>query len=618
MLGITLQAGRATVRRRLLAAAAALALLGCGGAADAPGTPVESTGSLTVALSGSSLSVVQTGMQSATATITRVGNVSGSVTVSVDGAPNGVTATANPSALSGSQATVQLTVSATAAAPVGTYTLIIRAHATTADASASMALTVTPLPSLRISLSPVAVSVPSGSSATANLAITRTALGAPVDITAGTLPSGLTVTALPAPVTGTSATLTIAASPGVPAGQYPVVIRATPSGSANLAVSVTLVITVPPGSSGTLLTWARCPFPIWVATQDGTGSWSQAVLTSGSVVFQVTATKASFAYVEGGKNLVVRTMAATELAGRVLDMCPPVAATKTIAGTDAHPPGPLASQHNFELGSAHAEIAPGGPANFSLTGVRDGTHDLVAWATGTSQADKLAIVRDLNLADGGSLDPIDMGTDGTNQILALATVTNPLASETFVFTQYYLTTSACTMNPIGTFTQPRGPSGVIHGVPVSIQRPTDFHMVSVLGIGAPFARTATLSYHTGGGVSIVMPSTLAAPSVTRLAGPYLRFTASFGDVSGEFDRSIELVASDGTNRIDISTTAAASGLSNVSLSVPDFSGVAGWSNTFAIASGASVGTTATATGGDSAALCSEGARTVSSVVAFQF
>ena len=329
-----------------------------------------------------------------------------------------------------------------------------------------------------------------------------------------------------------------------------------------------------------------------MATQDGSGSWSQAVLTSGSVVFQVTATKASFAYVEGGKNLVVRTMAATELAGRVLDMCPPVGATKTVRGTDT-PVGPNGPQHDFEFGGAHTEIAPAGPANFSLNGVRDGTHDLIAWAPGTSQADKILIVRDLNVPDGGSLDPINLNIDGTNQSLTLATVSNPLASETFVFNQYYLTTSACTMNPIGSFSQTRGPAGAIHGVPVSIQRPTDFHMVSVLGNGASFARTATLSYHAPSAVSIVLPSALTPPSVTRLTGPYLRFTASFGDVSAEFDRSIELVASDGTNRIDISTTAAASGLSNVSLSVPDFSGVAGWSNTFALASGVPVGATAT-------------------------
>jgi hypothetical protein len=403
----------------------------------------------------------------------------------------------------------------------------------------------------------------------------------------------------------------------VPPGQYPIVIRASASGSANVAVSAAFVITVPPGSSGTLLTWARCALPNWVATQDGNGAWSQAVLTSGSVVFQVTATRASFAYVDGGKNLVVRTMAATELAGRVLDMCPPVAAAKVLTGNEILP-GPLLSQHNFELGGAHAQIGPGSPATFSLNGVRDGPNDLVAWVQGPSLTDKIAIVRDVNLPDGGSLEPLNLSVDGTNQLLTLATVTNPLASETFVFTQYYLTTAACTMNPIGTFAQPNGPSGAIHGVPASIQRPTDFHMVSVQGTGAPFTRTATSSYHNGGAVSIVLPSALTAPSVTRLTGPYLRFSASFGDVSGEFDRSIGFVAGDGTNRIDVSTTVAASGLSNVSLSVPDFSGVAGWSNAFAIASGASVTTTATVTGGDSGALCSEGARTVSSAVTLQF
>jgi hypothetical protein len=311
-------------------------------------------------------------------------------------------------------------------------------------------------------------------------------------------------------------------------------------------------------------------------------------------------------------------MAAIELAGRVLDMCPPVAATKTLTGTDAQPSGPTGAQHNFELGGAHAEVAPGGSGTFSIKGVRDGTNDLVAWAPGTSAADKIAIVRDINQPDGASLEPINLSADGTNQSLTLATVTNPLAAETYLFSQYYLTTSACTMNPIGTFVQPKGTSGAIHGVPASIQRVTDFHMVSVLGTATPFARTATVSYHAAASVSIALPPSLDTPGTTRLAGPYLRFSASFANLSAEFNRSIEIVANDGVSRIDISTTAAASGLSNVSLVVPDFTGVDGWSNAFASAPGATITAVATATGGDTSALCSEGARTVLSAVAFQF
>jgi len=480
-----------------------------------------------------------------------------------------------------------------------------------------MTLTVTPKSSLKMSLSPGAMSVLPGATTTASLLITRTALDAPVDIAASGLPSGLTVTAQPAPVTGAAATLTIAASPAVAPGQYPVLIRATPAGSPNLAVSSTLVITVPPASSGALLTWARCPAPDWVATQDGSGPWVQAVLKSGSVLFQVTATKGSFAFVQGGRSLTVRTMATTELVGQVFDMCPPITATRTLAGTDATPPGPNASQHNFELGGAHAQIAPGGSADFSMNGVRDGVNDLIMWTPGSSTSDKILIVRDVDLPDGGSLGPIKL-SDGTNQSLNLATVTNPLESETFVFSQYYLTTSLCTMNPIGTSAPAKGASGVIHGVPADIQRATDFHMVSVVGAGLPIARTATASYHTGGSVSITLPSAISPPEVTRLAGPYLRFSASFGTVSGEFNRSIGIIARDALNQVDISTTVAASGSSGVSLSLPDFSGVAGWSNAFAIGSTSAVTATVTLAGGQPSALCTEGARTVSSSVSLQF
>jgi hypothetical protein len=314
-------------------------------------------------------------------------------------------------------------------------------------------------------------------------------------------------------------------------------------------------------------------------------------------------------------------MSAGELAGQVFDMCPPVAVAKTIAGIDAQAPGPGGPQHNFELGGAHAEIAPGAAlpsVSFSLSGVRDGIHDLVAWATGASASDKVEIIRDINLADGGSLEPVNLGRDGMNQSLNLATVTNPLSAETYTFSQYYLTTSACTMNPIGTFVQTKGASGVIHGVPGIVQRPTDFHMVSVLGIVQPVSRTATLSYHDGGNVNVALPSPIAKPDIARLVGPYMRFSAAFADLSGEFDSSVGIIVSDATNRVDISTTIAASGRSNISLAIPDFSGVAGWNNSFAIAAGASVTAIVTATGGPAGARCSEGARSVSSSLTFQF
>jgi len=81
------------------------------------------TGSFTLAVSPTSVSVAQGGTGSATVNLTRAGGFAGAVNLAVTGAPNGLTITPNPASATGATATLNIT--AGASTTPGTYTITV-------------------------------------------------------------------------------------------------------------------------------------------------------------------------------------------------------------------------------------------------------------------------------------------------------------------------------------------------------------------------------------------------------------------------------------------------------------------------------------------------------------
>lgn len=121
-------------------------VLTCGGAGGGTG---PQGGAYNVAISPSSLTLAQG--QSGTATVSILGRPKGAVSLTVVSVPDNVTATLNPSSLSGSASSSTLTINSTLNVGTGTYNLDVRAADGSGDpSSVGFALTVTLAPGMTV------------------------------------------------------------------------------------------------------------------------------------------------------------------------------------------------------------------------------------------------------------------------------------------------------------------------------------------------------------------------------------------------------------------------------------------------------------------------------------
>src|SRR3989454_7706364 len=125
----------------------------------------------TLSLAPAALTIVQGATGPTTVTITR-SNFTGVVTLSLGGAPAGLAGSFNPSAPSGTSAT--LTVSVGAAVAPGVYTLTVAGTATAGNHSTPLTLTVTVAPDYTLSLAPAALTIAQGANGNVAVTITRT------------------------------------------------------------------------------------------------------------------------------------------------------------------------------------------------------------------------------------------------------------------------------------------------------------------------------------------------------------------------------------------------------------------------------------------------------------
>ncbi|MET8699500.1 glycosyl hydrolase family 18 protein [Kitasatospora sp. NPDC004723] len=248
-------------------------------------------GSGTVAAGSSTTATV------ATAEITTPGSPSGtapSLTLSVSGAPAGVTATVNPgSVLAGTPAT--LTVNTAATTVPGTYPLTVTGKATATGSvhTATYTLTVSgtqPGNDFSVGVNPAAGSVAAGSSASATVntgVVSGSAQSVALSVSGA--PAGVTATVNPGSVlAGTPATLTVNTAATTVPGTYPLTVTGTAaSGSHTATYTLTVTGVTPPGglANGGLETGSLGPW-----TCQAGGSVVSTPVHSGSYALQAAAT----------------------------------------------------------------------------------------------------------------------------------------------------------------------------------------------------------------------------------------------------------------------------------------------------------------------------------------
>jgi hypothetical protein len=446
------------------------------------------------------------------------------VALAAEGLPAGVTAAFQPLAAGSSTTSVTFAIAGTT--PAGAYPITIRASGSgTPDATVTFTLTVSPA-SIAFAIAPTTATIAAGASTTSELSITRSDFAGAVTFDAVSVPAGVSVFFDSAAVRGNRATATITVANTVTPGSYAISIRETPSqlaASAAQSGTVALTVTAPTSGAPVNLDWGGCVAPTWVALQDGTGPWTRLTSSSTTYIGSVASTVGGIAYV-AENNLFVRYMTKAEISAGVLKMCAP-AGTRVVRGTGVHAfTGTDVASYSLGGGSGTSSLAQ---PNFSIGGVRDGVHDLVATlAFGGGLPSRVLIRRDVVVsATSDTLGTVNIsGPDGVVPAVLSPplTVTGVVsAGEVFGSALSLMTTAACTVNPLRgqqpfTFTAAGATtfSQTLVGVPVSSLRPADFYLATITLSGSNFSRTSTIAFHDLATRTLTFAPLLAVPTVT--------------------------------------------------------------------------------------------------------
>ena len=231
--------------------------------------PLVASGSFTLAVTPSSLSVAQGGQEMATITTTISGGFNSDIALSASSVPLGVSVSFNPSTIGAPGAGIStMTVTVLHLAAVGTYSITVNASGGGVKQTAILTLTVTAQgqPNFTLSASPTLLSIVQGTQGNSTLTTAiHNGFNSAISLSASGMPSGISVSfnpkTIPAPGSGSSI-MTVTVSAGVPSGTYPITVTASGGGVwQNTAVTVMVAsftisaspssLNIAPGNQGT-------------------------------------------------------------------------------------------------------------------------------------------------------------------------------------------------------------------------------------------------------------------------------------------------------------------------------------------------------------------------------
>ncbi|HEX7024430.1 MAG TPA: hypothetical protein VF187_06400, partial [Gemmatimonadales bacterium] len=169
-------------RRPTLLLLAAISTAGCGSIDKFLEGSQPPDARLRVSLPSQALTIIQGHEETFVATVTRIGDYSGAVSIEVGGAPDGVTAEVGGQTTVGAATTAPVTIRVASDVVLGTYILVVRGKADPIPvvATSSLTLTVLPPPGFALALSRSAFTIARGGTAPATVQISRTNFTAPV------------------------------------------------------------------------------------------------------------------------------------------------------------------------------------------------------------------------------------------------------------------------------------------------------------------------------------------------------------------------------------------------------------------------------------------------------
>lgn len=588
---------------------------------DNPIQPQTASGAGSFTISASPTNtVVQAGRSgSVDVTVNRTAGFTGVVTLSLSGLPPGVTAVYSALETTG---TVSHTIATFVVEPTvtpGPYNLEINGSGGGASARAVLGLIVDqPTPDYTIEVNPNPVSILQGAGWTVQVVVATTNFHAEqVHLALANAPGGVVGTFLPDSVPGGSSTLTLAVDASVAPGSYELAVQGSGPGLPARSTPLTLNVKPAFGAVPVSLDFSECGTgrPTWLAVQDGVGSeWTPVTPSADVYPASLTQAKIGIAYTVRGARpgLMVNYLTRAEiLAAQPYRFCHQ-AESRTVTGTAAG----LAAGESAYISTGDGVSVAGSNGGFQLHPVLSGPHDLVGYKSspaGAAPTDRFLVLRDQTPGDLAG--PVDFG--GANAFAPAAapmSVVGAAGNARVTQTMGFLTGFGCDFALLYSDSPIASLDFMAYGAPAVMLRSTDFHQVVVTAAdpGNASFRTVAESFHRIAPRTLALGGPLPPPGITSLAGSYLRLAAG-GALPPEYNStayfSYSAEAGGKTHVVSVMATSDWLNGPDVSLAVPDLSGVPGFDGGAPPPPGSRGTWIFSVSGMSGASACSEGART---------
>ena len=207
---------------------AALAVVGCD---DDDDDITDPPGTLALSVSRTTLDVTARASDTLTVSITRGGSFTGSVALSIEGAPEGVTAALATPNLTSTQTSSEVTITVVAAVAPGAYPLTVKADGdgvTDQQTVVTLNVVAPAVASFTLAGTPDTVRLAQGDTASAIVTLTRTGGFADVVvITTDSLPAGVTAAIGTDSLTGDTTSVVLTATDSAATGTFTFLITGT-------------------------------------------------------------------------------------------------------------------------------------------------------------------------------------------------------------------------------------------------------------------------------------------------------------------------------------------------------------------------------------------------------
>ena len=353
----------------------------------------------------------------------------------------------------------------------------------------------------------------------------------------------------------------------------------------------------PPPPAPTPIAWGFCDpsrTPVWFAYQDSTGVWNPVQPgASGSYAFQFTHATGGVAWVTNqpgqGPSTEVTYGSAAELAGQGAGWCAahPDRSKTLAASVTGVAPGEWV---NVGLGSRYATLVGIPDVPTLISGLPAGPLDLTAMKFGGATV--LGIIRrGIDLPDHAAIPVLDFANEAQPVPVATVTVSNA-GSDLTTVNEFYVTARGNNLlYGSGFASRPAGET--IYGIPAGAGLAGDLYLIRVSALrGGSATRDGVRAVAGFGNQAIALGPDVTPPTLSTTATtPYLRLRAA-GPVQAGYGHSIVIGWQQALNPVSgsqatLTVTKAYLGVATgYDLTIPDFSGAAGWQNSWGLQAGA--------------------------------